>query len=80
MFKANRLSGFVFLTRLRVDFSHLREHKFRHVFLDIVDAIYPCCTNPVENSEHYLLRFFNFADQRTVLFDELQNISTNYGP
>ena len=26
-FKANRLSGFVFLTRLSVSFSHLREHK-----------------------------------------------------
>ena len=31
-FKTNRLSGFVFLTQLRVAFSHLREHKFRHDF------------------------------------------------
>ena len=28
-FKKNRLSGFFFLTRLRVGFSHLRQHKFR---------------------------------------------------
>ena len=26
--------GLKFLTRLRVNFSHLREHKFRHNFLD----------------------------------------------
>ena len=39
MFNTNRLLGFVFLTRLRVGFSHLSEHKFRHGFLDIVDPI-----------------------------------------
>ena len=52
MFKINRLSGFIFLTRLRVGFSHLREHKFRHGFLDIVDPICSCRTNAVENTEH----------------------------
>ena len=31
-FKINRLSGFVFLTQLRVGFSHLCEHKFRQFF------------------------------------------------
>ena len=31
-FKINRLSGFAFLTRWRVGFSHLREHKFRNGF------------------------------------------------
>ena len=53
MFKINRLSGFVFLTRLRVGFSHLREHKFRHGFLDIVDPICSCSTNAVANTKHY---------------------------
>ena len=80
MFKINRLSGFVFLTRLRVGFSHLREHKFRHGFLDIVDPICSCRTNAVENTEHYLLHCSNFANQRTVLFDDLRNIDINYGP
>ena len=68
MFKINRLSDFVFHTRLRVGFSHLQEHKLRQVFLDIDD---PICTNVVENSEHYLLHCSNFANQRTVLFDDL---------
>ena len=48
MFKS-RLSGFVFLTRLRVRFSHLREHKFRHNILDVVDPICSCPTNAAEN-------------------------------
>ena len=76
MLKISRLSGFVFLTRLRVGFSHLREHKFRHGFLDIVDPICSCGTNVVENTEQHCS---NFANQRTVLFDDLLNIGINYG-
>ena len=80
MFKINWLLGFVFLIWLRVGFSHLREHKFRHGFLDIVDHIYTCRFNAVENTEHYLLYCSNFANQRTVLFDDLRNTGINYGP
>ena len=80
MFKINRLSGFIFLTRLRVGFSYLREHKFRHGFLDIIDPICSCRTNAVENTEHYLLHCSNFANQSTVLFDDLRNIGRDYVP
>ena len=71
MFKTYKQSGFAFLTRLKVGFSHLREHKFRHGFLDIVDPICSGRTNAVENTEHYFLHCSNFANQRTVLFDDL---------
>ena len=80
IFKINRLSGFVFLTRLRDGFSDLREYKIRHGFLDIVDPICFCRTNAVENAEHYLLHCSNFAYQRTVLFGDLRNIGINYSP
>ena len=79
MFKINRLSVFLFLTQLRVGFRHLREHKFRHVFLDIVDLICSCRTNAVENTKHYFLNYSNFANQCTILFDDLRNIGINYG-
>ena len=80
MFKINRLSCFVFLTRLRVGFSHLCEHKFRHGFLDTVDPICSYCMNTVENTKHYLLHYSNFANQRTVLLDDLRNLAINHGP
>ena len=70
-FKINRLSGFVLLTRLRLGFSHLREHKFRHRFLVIVDLICPCRANAVENAEHCLLHCSNLSNQHIVLFDDL---------
>ena len=79
-FKTNKLSDFVFLTRIRVGFSHLRQHKFRHGFLDIVDRICSCLTNAVGNTEHYLLPCSNFTNQGTILLDDLQNLGINYGP
>ena len=54
MFKIKTLSCFVVFTRLRVTFSHLHEHKFRYGILDIVHLICSCCTNAVENTQHYL--------------------------
>ena len=65
---------------MSVGFSHLRKHKFRHGFLDIVDPISFCRTNVVEITEHYLLHCSNLANQRTVLFDDLRNIGINYAP
>ena len=65
---------------MRVGFSHLREHKFRQGLLHIVDPICSCHLNAVENTEYYFLHCSNFANQRTVLFDDLRNIDINYGP
>ena len=48
--------------------------------MGIVDPNCSCRTNVVENTEHYLLHCSNFANQRTVLFDDLRNIGINYGP
>ena len=62
-----------------VGFSQLREHKFRHGFLDIVNPICSCRTNAVENTEYILLHCPNFANQCTVLFDDLRNIGISYG-
>ena len=48
--------------------------------MDIVDPICSCCTNAIENTEHYLLHCYIFTNERTVLFDDLQNLGINYGP
>ena len=42
------------LTRLRLDFSHLNEHKFRHNFHDIINPVCFCSKEP-EKTLHYLL-------------------------
>jgi len=43
------------LTRLRVGFSHLKEHKFRHNFQDTTDPFCECRSGDIENTQHYLL-------------------------
>ena len=63
--------GVVLLTRLRVDFSHLREHKFRYNFAVINDPFCLCRTNAIETTEHYLLYCPNVCVHRNVLLDNL---------
>jgi len=72
-FRVNDSRGVILLTRLRVGFSHLKEHKFRHNFLDTVDPFCSCRTNSIENTEHYLLHCPKYSVQRTILFNDLHN-------
>ena len=65
-------NGLILLTRLRVGFSHLREHKFRHGFSDTIDPFCSCRNNSIETTEHYLLHCSNFSNQRLTLFNNLQ--------
>ena len=41
------------LTRLRVNLSHLREHKFNHNFLDTINPLCSCNIE-IESTNHYL--------------------------
>ena len=51
-YNVQHASGIVLLNRLRVGFSHLREHKFRHNFVDTNDPFCNCRTNEIETTEH----------------------------
>ena len=65
--------GVQLLTRLRVGLSHLREHKFRHGFNDVVNPFCPC-NNEIESVSHYYLRCHNNSIQRLDLMNELSNL------
>ena len=43
------------LTRLRLKFSHLKEHKFRHGFADTINTMCACEVD-LESTESFLLR------------------------
>ena len=79
-FRVSNHYGFILLTRLRVGFSHLREHKFRHGFLDTIDPFCNCRSNSIENTEHYLLQCSNFSNERLVLFDNLRTLDISIIP
>ena len=69
------LLGVRLLNRLRLGFSHLREHKFRHNLADTLNPLCSC-TLETEDTEHYFLRCQNNISFRTTLMDDLNNINT----
>ena len=62
-----------FLNRLRVDFSHLNEHKFRHNFANTLDP-FCSCSLETENLAHFFLRCRNYNNICITLMNELNNI------
>ena len=55
VFEVHDIKGVKLIARLRLDFSHLNEHKFRHNFNDTIN---PMCSygKESETTPHYLLR------------------------
>ena len=65
------------LTRLCLGFSHLREHKFRHGFRDILNP--PCpCSIEAETTAHYFQRCHFYNANRSALNNELKEIDSSF--
>ena len=56
------------LTRLRLQFSHLNDHKFGHNFRDCVSPMYDCGAE-TETTSHFFLSCQFFAIERQKLRD-----------
>ena len=54
VFAFHGINGLKLLNRLRLNFSHLNEHKFRPNFNDTINLLCPCGKVP-ETTLHYLL-------------------------
>ena len=52
------------LTRLRLSFSHLNKHKSKHNFLDTINPICSCGSEP-ETAIHFLLHCQNHVISRS---------------
>ena len=68
VFEVHDIRGVKLLTRLRLDFSHLNEHKFRHNFNDITNPM-RSCSKRLETTLYYLLR----SDLYSIYWLELLN-------
>ena len=68
--------GLKLLTRLRLKFSHLREHKFRHNFRDTLNPLCSCGYE-IGSTSHYLLRYSLYTSSRRTL---LESVSAIIGP
>ena len=65
--------GLKFLTRLRLDFGHLNEHTFRHIFQDCLNPLCSCSLE-TEDAKHYLLTCHRFFQQRIDLINSVNYI------
>ena len=55
VFGVSDIYGIKLLTRLRLNFSHLNEHKFRHNFDDTINPMGNCGTATETNTLHLAL-------------------------
>ena len=80
VFRVSDNNGVVLLNRLRVGFSHLREHKFRHNFADTVDPFCNCRNNSLETTQHFLMHCSDYSNDRHMMFNNLQQLDLNLLP
>ena len=76
LFNCHSRKGIKLITRLRLDLSHLRKHKFRHNFQDTLNPI-RSCGDDIETTIHYLLHCSNYSDEGRTLLEGLQSIGEN---
>ena len=69
--------GVKFLSRLRLQFTHLNEHKFKHGVNGRVNPVCPCGAE-VKTAEHFLLRCQCFSTRRIELFNNLYNVDSSF--
>ena len=65
------------LTRLRLDFSHLKKHKFRHDFKDTLNPLCTCGAE-VETTEQFLLHCQLYSTHGYQLFDKIVKIDQQF--
>ena len=73
LFSIHHPVGVSVLVRLRLGFSHLRQHKFRHNFHDTLNTLCSCSLEP-ETILHYLLCCHKFSSIRLALMNDLNVI------
>ena len=69
--------GFKFLTRLRLDFSYLNDHRSRHNFQDCLHPLCSCSLQ-TEDTIHYLLHCDHFSQHRIDLINSVKYIFEDF--
>ena len=69
--------GLKFLTRLRLELSHLNKHRFRHNFKDCINPLCSCSLE-VENTLHFFLHCHHYSTFRMGLMNKVNQIDENF--
>ena len=76
IFNCHNPKGIKLLKRLRLGQSHLRDHKFKYSFQELLNPICNCETD-VETTTYYLLHCPLFSDERMILINNIPNTGIN---
>ena len=76
VFRCHDLKGIKLLTRQGLGRSHLREHKFKHGFLDSLDPTCSCGQD-IETSTHLLFHCSYYSNERLTFLNIIKNIDKN---
>ena len=69
--------GLKIMTRLRLSWSHLNEHKFRHNFQDCLNRL--CfCSLEIEVNVHYFLHCHHFSQYHFDLINSVKSVFDNF--
>ena len=69
--------GLKLLTRLRLGFSHLNEHRFQHNFQHCMNPLCSCSLE-IENILHYLLHCHHFFQNHIVFMNSVKSVSESF--
>ena len=65
------------MTRLRLEFSHLNEHRFRHDFQNVLNPLCSCSLE-TEDTLHYLLHCHHFSIYRRDLMNSVKSVYDDF--
>ena len=74
IFNCHNPKAIKYLSRIRLGLSHLREDKFKHSFLDILNPICACGSD-IESPCHYLMSCPIFDAERNTLLNNIRQIA-----
>ena len=77
IFSIHNPVGAKLLTHLRLQLSHLNEHKFGHDFEDTI-SLMCSCNMEIKSNEHFLLHCHFYSSQRLELFDNLNKNNSTF--
>ena len=76
IFQCHSLKGIKYLTRLWVNFSHLRDHKFKHSFQGTINPLCTCSLE-AETTNHFMLHCPYYENERHILLASVYSIKSS---
>ena len=76
IFQCHNPKGMKYLTRLRVNISHLPHHKFKHSFQDTINPLCTCSLE-AETTIHFILHCPYYENERHILLASIRSIKSS---